>query len=255
MEDKKKNSKISIKVNELTKTFDKGKVVALNNISLFFEASKLHGIIGSAGAGKTTLLRIMMSLLDKDKGEIEYFLNGEKSDFWDDVRNGVAYMPERQSLYSDLSVLEHLRFFSDMYGIDKFLYKEKSKILLEMTRLDKFLDRPAGKLSGGMYKKLGLMCALLRSPDLIFLDEPTNGVDPISRREFWEILNDATSSGITVIMTTAYMDEAERCGNVHLMEEGNLIGSGEPKELLERENVANFDEFFIKRSRVNAIGT
>ena len=116
-----------------------------------------------------------------------------------------------------------------------------------MTRLDKFLDRPAGKLSGGMYKKLGLMCALLRSPKVMLLDEPTNGVDPISRREFWDMLHTSVNQGILVIMTTAYMDEAERCGQVVLMEQGKVLGLGEPKALLLQEKVKNFDEFFLSR--------
>ena len=135
-----------------------------------------------------------------------------------------------------------------MYGLSKGVYEQKSAELLSMTRLDKFLDRPAGKLSGGMYKKLGLMCAMLRNPKMILLDEPTNGVDPISRREFWDILNQATKQHITVIMTTAYMDEAERCQVVHLMENGKVLEEGEPLALLQQEKVSNFDEFFIRRN-------
>ena len=156
-------------------------------------------------------------------------------------------MPQTQSLYADLSVEEHLEFFKDLYGISPQTYRRKKDELLQITHLDKFLDRPAGKLSGGMYKKLGLMCALLRSPKVMLLDEPTNGVDPISRREFWDMLHASVAEGILVLMTTAYMDEAERCGEVVLMEEGGVLGTGEPRVLLEREKVSGFDEFFLRR--------
>ena len=238
---------ISVKVFELIKTFNQGKVIALDRINLNFSSGMLHGIIGPAGAGKTTLLRTLLNLMKIDSGKIEYYLNKKLVTF-KDVMSKIAYMPQQQSLYADLTIKEHLKFFANLYGIDKETYQQKTKELLAVTRLGDFLNRPAKKLSGGMYKKLGLMCTLLRAPNLILLDEPTNGVDPISRREFWEILNDAIKQNITVIMTTAYMDEAERCTKVHLMEEGKLIGHGEPVKLLETEQVTNFDDFFIKRS-------
>src|SRR5208282_5804118 len=120
--------------------------------------------------------------------------------------------------------------------------------LLQITRLGEFIDRPAGKLSGGMYKKLGLMCALLRQPRVMLLDEPTNGVDPISRREFWELLYRLADQQILILVTTAYMDEAERCSEVHLLEEGEVIAQGKPRALLEMEGVRTFDELFLKRS-------
>ena len=157
-------------------------------------------------------------------------------------------MPQQQSLYADLSIEEHMMFFANLYGIDNKEYEKLSEHLYKITRLGKFKDRPAGKLSGGMYKKLGLMCTLLRSPKIILLDEPTNGVDPISRREFWEILHDTAGNNVLIIMTTAYMDEVERCGCVHLMEKGELLDSGEPQQLLAKEGVENFDQFFIKRA-------
>jgi ABC-2 type transport system ATP-binding protein len=236
---------VSISILSLRKTF--ADVVALNDISLQFQSGILHGVIGPAGAGKTTLLRLMISLLNKDSGDISYFSDDKKVNF-PEIRKDIAYMPQQQSLYADLSVEEHMEFFAAMYGIDGNAYKTRSERLYSVTRLGKFRDRPAGKLSGGMYKKLGLMCALLRSPKVILLDEPTNGVDPISRREFWDILNDAATSNVLVIMTTAYMDEAERCGCVHLMEDGIVIDAGEPLSLLHNDKVENFDQFFIKRA-------
>ena len=155
-------------------------------------------------------------------------------------------MPQLQSLYADLSVSEHLDFFRDLYQISKDVYVKRRAELLHITRMEAFQDRPAGQLSGGMYKKLGLMCALLRSPDLVLLDEPTTGVDPISRREFWELLYRLRDEGILIVITTAYMDEAERCDQVHVMERGNLLASGEPKEVLAKEKVESFEKLFLK---------
>ena len=156
---------------------------ALNNISTHFGAGLLHGIIGPEGAGKTSLLRTILRLLNPDEGSVEFTNHGKVVDY-KSIRSSIAYMPQQQSLYSDLSIEEHLDFFKDLYQIPQDIYKKRKEELLHITRLDKFIDRPAGQLSGGMYKKLGLMCALLQSPSVILLDEPTNGVDPISRREF-----------------------------------------------------------------------
>lgn len=238
------NKQIGIDVSDVTKRF--GGIVALDNVSMHFNPATLYGVIGPAGAGKTTLFRLMLGLMRANKGKITYYENGHVIDFAD-ARESVAYMPQSQSLYADLSVDEHLDFFRRLYGIPDAEYKKKRAELLHMARLDKFLDRTAGNLSGGMYKKLGLICALLRSPRVMLLDEPTNGVDPISRREFWDLLHAAQQQGILVIMTTAYMDEAERCGEVVLMERGHVLGMGEPKELLHTSHSANFDEFFLKR--------
>lgn len=239
------NNDISVSVENLTRRF--AGVKALKCASMNFEAGCLHGIIGPAGAGKTTLLRLMLGLLKPGAGKIRYFEDGQPVDY-EQIRDSIAYMPEKQSLYADLSIEEHMRFFADLYDIDKETYKKRSERLYAVTRLDRFKDRPAGKLSGGMYKKLGLMCALLRSPRMMLLDEPTNGVDPISRREFWDVLNESASQGILVIMTTAYMDEAERCAKVHLIENGHVLDEGEPALLLKKEGVDNFDQFFIKRA-------
>ncbi len=221
---------------------------ALAGVSTVFEAARLHGLIGPEGAGKTTLLRTLVGLLKPDSGEIRFTDHGLPISF-DNVRSGMAYMPQQQSLYPDLSIDEHLQFFQKLYGLPDHLYEERSSELLRITRLDKFRDRPAGKLSGGMYKKLGLMCALLQSPSIILLDEPTNGVDPISRREFWELLYSLSAGKILIIVATAYMDEAERCDHVHLLDRGRFIAHGEPRVLIEREGVSGFDELFIRREQ------
>jgi ABC-2 type transport system ATP-binding protein len=157
-------------------------------------------------------------------------------------------MPQQQSLYPDLSINEHLDFFKELYGMPHDLYQQKREELLHITRLGEFVERPAGQLSGGMYKKLGLMCALLRSPTVMLLDEPTTGVDPISRREFWELLYRLLDQQILILVTTAYMDEVERCGRVHLLERGKLVAEGEPRGILEREGVRSFDELFLRRN-------
>lgn len=236
----------AIEVKDLKKSFKD--LVALNGISLNFSPGQMHGVIGPDGAGKTTLMRIMLGLLTSDGGQVLYTQEGRSMDF-EAIRADIAYMPQQESLYGDLSIREHLEFFKDLYGISDDVYKERYVELLKMTQLTEFADRPAGKLSGGMYKKLGLICALLRSPSIMLLDEPTNGVDPISRREFWNLLYELLDQKILIILSTAYMDEAERCGYVHLIDAGNVITTGEPREILQRENVDNFDQLFIRRGQ------
>ena len=192
----------------------------------------------------------MLGLLNANKGAVFYNTKGNRIPFAE-IQEDIAYMPQSQSLYADLSVDEHLDFFRKLYGLNDNDYKKKKKELVKLARLEDFLDRPAGKLSGGMYKKLGLICALLRSPKIMFLDEPTNGVDPISRREFWNLLNDARNKGIMIVMSTAYMDEAERCSDVVLMEYGRILAIGAPDDLLRQYNSRNFDELFLSRGGVN----
>lgn len=235
----------SIRVKDLKKSF--GPVQALAGVSLDFEAALMHGVIGPEGAGKTTLMRIILGLLNPASGSVEFVQDGRAVDF-ESVRPYVAYMPQSQSLYPDLSIDEHLDFFRELYGIGDEDYEKKRTELLHITRLKDFTDREAGKLSGGMYKKLGLMCALLRSPRVILLDEPTNGVDPISRREFWELLYQLADQKILIVLSTAYMDEAERCSQVHLLEQGRVVARGEPRTLLKNEGVRSFDELFMRRS-------
>ena len=219
---------------------------ALDGAAFAFEGGVLHGLIGPDGAGKTTLLRTLMGLLKPDAGTIR-FARGAAALEFPEVRAGMAYMPQRQSLYADLSIGEHLDFFRDMYSLTEDVYRERRAELLAVTRLGEFVDRPAGQLSGGMYKKLGLMCALLQSPTVLLLDEPTNGVDPISRREFWELLYRLAGGAVTIVVSTAYMDEAERCARIHLLDKGRALAEGEPRSVLAEEGVASFDEFFLKR--------
>ncbi len=238
------NNVCALKVNNISKSFKE--TTALNSVSIDFAAGFMHGVIGPDGAGKTTLMRIILGLLKPNNGEIIFFRDGKNISF-DSIRADIAYMPQQESLYPDLSIDEHLEFFRDLYGLDKQTYQQRREELLQIARLTEFVDRPAGKLSGGMYKKLGLICALLRSPRIILLDEPTNGVDPISRRELWDLLYKLSDEQILIIISTAYMDEAERCGCVHLLENGDLIGEGDPHAILEQEHLKNFDEYFLHR--------
>jgi ABC-2 type transport system ATP-binding protein len=236
---------IGIKINNIKKKL--GLNQALDGVSTHFEEGLLHGLIGPEGAGKTTLLRTLLNLLTPDEGTVQFTNHGADIDY-NSIRSSIAYMPQQQSLYADLSISEHLDFFRDLYQIPKDVYLKRREELLHITRLDKFIDRPAGKLSGGMYKKLGLMCALLQSPAAILLDEPTNGVDPISRREFWDLLHRLSKENILIIFATAYMDEAERCDRVHILSAGSLIAEGTPRGVLEREKVESYDALFIKRA-------
>jgi len=239
------SDRISIRVHDVRKRL--GPNQALAGVSLEFAAGKMHGIIGPEGAGKTTLMRTLLGLLRPDAGRVEYREDGAPLDF-EDIRPRIAYMPQQQSLYPDLSIEEHLEFFRELYQIPPEEYRRRREELLEITRLGPFVERAAAQLSGGMYKKLGLMCALLRSPEIMLLDEPTNGVDPISRREFWELLYRLADRKILILVATAYMDEAERCSEVHLLESGRAVAEGEPRALLARERVGSFDELFLKHA-------
>lgn len=235
-----------IDIQDLGKSF--GGLWALNGVSISFESGLLHGLIGPEGAGKTTLLRHIMGLLVPTSGSIQFFQGKDIVPF-SQMKNFISYMPQRQSLYADLSIREHLEFFQNLYGLEQGEFERKKEELLEITRLKKFLDRPAGKLSGGMYKKLGLILSLLQSPRILLLDEPTNGVDPISRREFWELLHHLISPEIIIIYATAYMDEAERCDVVHLLSHGKLFSSGTPLDLLQKAQVPSFDQFYLKHTK------
>ncbi|MBI5882052.1 MAG: ABC transporter ATP-binding protein [Elusimicrobia bacterium] len=228
-----------------------GRVQALDGVSLEFAAGTINGLIGPDGAGKTTLMRVLAGLLRPDSGTVSCSADGVATPF-SEVRPALAYMPQAASLYPDLSVQEHLDFFRDLYSLPEAVYRPRASELLAITRLEPFRDRRASQLSGGMYKKLGLMCSLLRSPSALLLDEPTNGVDPISRREFWDLLYRLAGQRILVVIATAYMDEAERCSRVHLLDRGRVLSSGEPRQLLAAEGTAGFDEVFIRRARQEA---
>lgn len=237
------NGAASIEVQDLYKKLRTTK--ALKGVSMNFSGDRIHGVIGPEGSGKTTLLRHLMGLLRADQGRIVY-REGEQEVSFADIRSDLAYMPQTQSLYSELSIHEHLEFFKILYKLAPDVYRERREKLLAMTRLEPFTDRLAVQLSGGMYKKLGLICALLSAPRILLLDEPTNGVDPLSRRDFWELLYELKKENITILVTTSYMDEALKCEEVHLLFNGQTLLEGEPHQVLKKEKCENFDEVFLR---------
>jgi len=214
-----------IKSINLTKKF--GDLVAVNNFNLDIDKTSIFGLIGPDGAGKTTLIRLMCGIMEPTSGDtlIEN-ISVKKNP--EEIKLKIGYMPQKFSLYGDLSVLENLNFYADLYLLSK---KERLKTinkLLEFSNLTPFKNRLAENLSGGMKQKLGLACSLIHKPKILFLDEPTNGVDPLSRREFWNILKELKNEGTLIIISTPYMDEAEKCDLVGLMNNGTLIYTGTP---------------------------
>lgn len=204
---------------------------ALRGLSFSVRAGELYGLVGPDGAGKTTAIRALAGLLVPDAGEA-CVLGEDPQRGSTAFRESLGLMPQQYSLYRDLSVGENLRFFARLYCLPKALFRERSERLLQLTRLHRFVDRRADQLSGGMYKKLALACALLHEPRVLLLDEPTNGVDPVSRRELWALLHEFVQAGMTVLVSTPYMDEAERCSRVALVHRGALLLEGEPRALL-----------------------
>jgi len=206
------------------------KTIAVRDLSLSIPEGEIFGLIGPDGAGKTTTLRMLAGVLKPTSGRATVLGTNVVSDP-EALRGEIGYMPQRFSLYGDLSVFENLSFFAEIYNTPRSERRERIARLLHFAQLEQFADRPAAKLSGGMKKKLGLACALIHSPKLLLLDEPTNGVDPVSRREFWDILSELHLQGVTILITTPYMDEAERCNQVGLMFRGDLIEQDEPEAL------------------------
>jgi ABC-2 type transport system ATP-binding protein len=215
---------------DLKKTF--GENVAVDGVSLSVSAGELYGLVGPDGAGKTTIIRMMVGLMDPDEGEARVL--GEPAVEGGEAREAIGYMPQLYSLYGDLSVDENLSFFARLFGLPKKEFRKRRERLLSITRLARFSDRRAEALSGGMYKKLALACALLHQPRVLLLDEPTNGVDPVSRRELWELLYEFVSEGMGVLVTTPYMDEAEKCHRVGLIHRGTMLAEGQPAHLIDQ---------------------
>jgi ABC-2 type transport system ATP-binding protein len=225
-----------------------GAVTALDGLGFEVARGELYGLVGPDGAGKTTAIRALAGLIDLDAGEARILGLDPATDA--SVRERLGLMPQQYSLYRDLTVGENLRFFGRLATLPLALYRERSARLLALTRLAPFIDRRADQLSGGMYKKLALSCALLTEPEVLLLDEPTNGVDPVSRRELWALLHEFVEGGMAVVISTPYMDEAERCHRVGLVHHGRLLLEGAPERLLaEFERAGHprptFEELFI----------
>ncbi len=203
---------------------------ALDAISLQVETGQLFGLVGPDGAGKTTLLRILSTVMQVTSGSVKLY-GLDVSRQAEAARARLGYMPQAFSLYPDLSVLENLRFFADICGVSRNKQKARIDELLEFARLTDFASRRSENLSGGMRKKLALACALIHEPEILLLDEPTTGVDPVSRRELWQLLAKVIQQGVTVMVATPYMDEAERCNRVGMIYQGRMLVSGTPGEL------------------------
>jgi ABC-2 type transport system ATP-binding protein len=209
-------------------TFRYGSETALDRVSLKVRRGEIFGIVGPDGAGKTTLMRILCGLLDP-AGGLSRVLGFNTVKDKKEINKRIGYLSQQFSLYGDLSVSENIDFFAEIHLEKK--YGQRTKQLLEFTRLAPFKARLADRLSGGMKQKLALACTLIHRPEIIFLDEPTTGVDPVSRREFWGILSDILASGITIVMSTPYLDEAERCNRVALMSRGRIMVCDEPRAI------------------------
>jgi len=218
-----------ITVDKITKSYNKGQVTALKEVSLEIKPGELFGLIGPDGAGKTTLFRILTTLLLPDQGTAT--VNGlDVVKDYARIRSSVGYMPGRFSLYQDLTIEENLQFFATVFGTT---IRENYDLIKDIyQQIEPFKDRRAGKLSGGMKQKLALCCALIHKPAVLFLDEPTTGVDVVSRKEFWEMLARLKSEGITIMVSTPYMDEANRCDRIALIQKGSLLSVNTPAGII-----------------------
>jgi ABC-2 type transport system ATP-binding protein len=215
-----------IEIENLKKSYNQ--VVAVNNISFTVNEGEMFGLVGPDGAGKTTTIRMLCGLLNPDQGKIKIF-NKEISEHRKHIQNNIGYLSQKFSLYGDLTVDENIEFFAEIHNVKNF-YQRRDE-LLEFTRLTSFRNRLADQLSGGMKQKLALACSLIHKPKILFLDEPTTGVDPVSRRDFWKILAGLLKEKITILMTTPYLDEAERCNRVALMHNGEIISLDTPERV------------------------
>lgn len=236
------NSRSMVEVKNVTLRFNL--VEAVKDVSLHIDKGNIFGLVGSDGAGKSTLLRLIATMIKPTQGEI--YINGlnvltEKQK----IKNLIGYMPQRFGLYQDLTVDENINFFMDIFGIARTERKIRKEKYLGFSNLLPFTDRLAGNLSGGMKQKLGLACVLVHEPQLLILDEPTNGVDPVSRHEFWEILGNMKKEGMTIIVSTAYLDEGERCDSLGLMHSSILLDTATPAIL--RGSFKTLEEAIIER--------
>jgi ABC-2 type transport system ATP-binding protein len=220
-----------------------GETAAVRNVTFTVERGTIFGLVGSDGAGKSTLLRMIATMIKPASGAIRIdsldVVSAKRQ-----VKRRIGYMPQRFGLYQDLTVDENIDFFMDIYGIRDERKKRKERYL-GFSNLLPFLDRQAGNLSGGMKQKLGLACVLVHEPQLLILDEPTNGVDPVSRAEFWGILNQMRENGMTILLSTAYLDEGERCDRLGLMHRAQLLDQAPPAEI--RSHFASLEEAVIAR--------
>jgi ABC-2 type transport system ATP-binding protein len=235
-----------IETHDLTRRF--ADLTAVDHLNLSVSKGEIFGLVGPDGAGKTTTLRMLCGLMNPTEGTARV-AGHDASRESQAVKDQIGYMAQRFGLYQDLTVEENMIFYADLFGITGSERDQLTVQLLRMTRMEPFRERQAGKLSGGMKQKLALMCTLLHRPQILFLDEPTNGVDPVSRRDFWAILYQLLKDGITIFLTTAYLDEAERCNRVGLMHKGKLIRCASPQDMKRETDSPTLEGAFIKTIR------
>jgi ABC-2 type transport system ATP-binding protein len=217
-----------IKTVNLTKSF--GSTIAVERLNLDIRKGELYGLVGPDGAGKTTTMRLLTAIMDTTSGDASVAGHSILSE-GELIKEKIGYMSQRFGLYEDLTVMENIIFYADIYEVPGKERAARTERLLGFSNLTPFKDRLAGKLSGGMKQKLGLACALIHTPEVLFLDEPTNGVDPVSRRDFWKILYGLLKEGVTIMVSTAYLDEAERCTRIGLMHKGKILIEDVPKNV------------------------
>ena len=218
----------AIEAEGLTKSFPG--VRAVDHLSFDVRDGEIFGLVGPDGAGKTTTLRMLAGIMSPDEGKAKV-AGADVVQDPEGAKHHLSYMPQRFGLYEDLTVDENIRFYADLFGVKKAEREQRSPQLLRAAGMSEFRERLAGKLSGGMKQKLGLVCALIHRPKVILLDEPTTGVDPVSRRDFWRILYELSSEGVAILTSTAYLDEAERCHRVALLNKGKLLFCDTPANL------------------------
>jgi len=234
---------ITIKAAGLFRNF--GDKTVVNNLNLEIEEGEIFGLVGPDGAGKTTTMRLLTGILEPTQGEA-WVYNRHIVKEAEALKDNIAYMSQRFGLYEELTVLENINFYADVFCVPKKTRGEVIDKLLGFSGLLPFKSRLAGKLSGGMKQKLGLSCALIHTPKVLFLDEPTNGVDPVSRRDFWQILYDLLKEKVTILYSTSYLDEAERCRRVGLIHKGKLLKCDKPDNIKIECNARTLEEAFIK---------
>lgn len=218
----------AIRTEGLTKSFDG--LVAVNQLTLAVAEGEIFGLVGPDGAGKTTIMRLLAAIMEPTSGDA-WVAGHHIAKEAEEIKEEIGYMSQRFGLYPDLTVMENIHFYADIYGVPRRGREARIERLLAFSNLTPFKRRLAGNLSGGMRQKLGLACALVHRPKVLLLDEPTNGVDPVSRRDFWRILYQLLREGVTIFVSTAYLDEAERCTRVGLMHRGRLLAVGVPEEV------------------------
>jgi len=240
----------AIETRELSRAF--GEVTAVDGLDLTVRPGEIFGLIGPDGAGKTTTMRMLAGVMAADGGEARVLGHDVVNDP-ESVKKDIAYMSQRFGLYEDLTVQENIDFYAELYLVDAVEKKERFDRLMEFSQLSPFTGRLAGKLSGGMKQKLGLVCSLIHTPKLLLLDEPTNGVDPVSRREFWKILYELLREGVTIFVSTPYMDEADRCHRVGIMDRGKLLIADTPVGIRERKRLSIIEIFCDEGRRAQKV--